>query len=885
MRTRWRSTLARVRAFVRTRAFDRDFQEELDSHLAMLTEDNVRRGMTPDAARRAALVRLGNPAALGARHRDIRGLPGLDTAIGDVRFALRLLRKDRWFAAAAIVTLALGIGVNATGFTVVDAAFLRGLPFKDAARLYVLWWQPRAGRRMPVSYPEFLDWRARTRTFEGLGAYRSATMNLSDHRAQPQEVRGAWVTANSFDLIAERPILGRGFAAGDDRKGAAPVAIIGAGLWNARYGGDTGVIGSPIALDGQTATIVGVMPADLKFPDNTDVWLPLVPTGPQARRDARVLRAFGLLRRGEDRRSAQAEMNAVAQGIFAAYPGASDGLTGIRLETFTEAFVGGAARTMFLAVLGAVWLVLLIACANVANLLLSRSIHRRHEIAVRIALGASRRRVVGQLLIESAVLGVAGGLLGLAVTVWGIHAFAAAIDDPGKPFWLSFTVDYTVFGYVAAVCLAAAVLSGLAPALHVSSTGSGDVLKEGARGATEGVRTRWLSGAMIVAELSLSVVLLVGAGLMLRSFLNVAGRDPGVPTDGLTMMHVQLLGERYATAEARRAFYDRLDSRLVATSGVESAALTTGVPPFDGGERRLALDRSTADAPRPFVSTVTIGARYFQLLNRGLLRGRTLSAADRAAGPAVAVINQRLATRFFAGADPIGRRIQLIPSGGEPGAHAAPWYTIIGISPTIRQGSLEDRDPNPVVYLSYRQDPPARMTILVRSRMAPVAVLSEVRREVQAIDRDQPLTTIQTFDQMMASSRWPYRLSSGVFGLLGVIALVLSAVGLYGVMAYSVAQRTREIGVRVALGATWRQIRWLVLRRGALQLAAGLAIGAIAALGASRILGRMLVGVGPADPITYAAIAILLVIVSAAACFVPARRATRVDPLTAIRDA
>ena len=532
----------------------------------------------------------------------------------DLRFTFRLLLKERWFSAAAIVALALGIGVNAVGFTLVHAAFLRGLPFDHADQLFVLTWQSRAGRRN-VSHAEFRDWREQNRSFEGLAAFRSDSMNVSDSRALPEQARGTRMSANAFELLRQAPLLGRGFTNGDDQIGAEPVAVISYTFWRNRYGADPGVVGTAIRVDGQPATLVGVMPAGMRFPDNTEVWLPAIPVAGE-RRDRRSLNVFGRLRSNLARVEAQTEMNGIAERLTAAYPDINKGLIGIRVETFTERYVGGAAKTMFLVIMGAVGFVLLIACANVANLLLSRSANRAREVAVRAALGATRWRIVRQLLVESLALAFIGGSLGLLLANFGVQAFDAAVSDPGKPYWIDFRVDYVVFGYVAGICGLTAILFGLAPALHVSKTNNNEVLKEGGRGTTGNRRARWLSGTMVVTELALTVVLLAGAGLMLRSFMNLERLDAGFSIEHLLTMRLQLPEAKYGNADERRAFYEQLEPRLAAIAGVDAVAVTTTVPPLRAGERVFEIDGRPPAQPNNELeaAAVTISPRFFEVV-------------------------------------------------------------------------------------------------------------------------------------------------------------------------------------------------------------------------------------------------------------------------------
>ncbi len=806
----------------------------------------------------------------------------------DLRFALHLIVKERWYSAVAVVTLALGIGMNATVFTLVNAVLFKGLPFKDSHNLYMISSLRQSGRGGGVSFADLQDWRAQTKTFEGLGGFAPDGMNLSDDRTAPQQVRSARVTANTFALLGQPPVLGRDFAAGDDQKGAENVAILSYRLWNSRYGGDRGILGRSVRLDGRPTTIIGVMPDGMLFPSDTEVWTPAVPTAEQESRGSRGLDVFGRLRPDSTREAAQAEFSGIAGRLAAAYPDTNKDFTIAEVQTFSERFNGGPIRVVFLAMMGAVAFVLLIACANVANLLLSRSVHRSREIAVRIALGATRWRVVRQLLVESLVLGFLGGALGLGLAVVGVRLFDRAVANTGKPYWIVFTFDPIVFGFLALVCVLTGVLFGLAPALQVTRTNVHDVLKEGGRGNAGGVRARWLSGTMVVLELALTLVLLVGAGLMIRSFLKLYTLDLGIRTEHLMTMRMELPSLKYPTPETRRVFYDRLKPRLAALPGNEAVAFTTSVPPFGSWRRPMEVEgrpvRKT-DEEAPEVAFVTISPEFFDTVGVQLRRGRNFSESDGAPGLETAIINDRLASQFFAGEDPIGRRIKFTVTTG-PGENARPpevWRTIVGICPSLRHSNSREPLPPPAVYVPSRQDAPGGMTLLVRSRLDAGAVMSAVRREVQVVDQDQPVYEIKTMAEVLAQSTWPYRVFGSVFALFAAIALLMSAVGLYAVMAYSVTQRTPEIGVRMAMGAEGRQVSWLILKRGLVQLGLGLGLGLLAAVGLSRVLRTLLVQITPTDPPTFVAITVVLASVAIAACLVPARRATRVDPLVALR--
>jgi predicted permease len=819
----------------------------------------------------------------------VRGLPAAEAVVQDLRFALRLLAKDRWYSATAIAVLALGIGANAAGFSILNATLLRGLPYEDSDSLHVVSWLQRSGRRSNVSYADLQDWRATSRSFSGLAAYRTGAVNISGDRALPEPITGTWLTANAFSVLGQRPILGRDLAADDERPGADLVVLIGYDLWQNRYAGDASVLGTLVRVNGRPATIVGVMADGMKFPEDTDVWLALRPSDAEKQRSARALRVFGRLSEGIEHRQAQTELHGIAQQIIGAYPEATRDLVGVRVETFTDRFIGGAGRTMFLTVMGAVVLVLLIACANVANLLLSRSTARGREIAIRLAIGATRGRVVRQLLLESLLLSVIGGGIGLLLAAAGVRLFGIAMLESGLPYWVVFDVDYVVFAYVAAICIVTVLLFGLAPALYVSNSRgrrSNDVLKEGARGSTGSHRIRRFGTAMVLTELTLTTTLLIGAGLMGRSFITLYSADLGIRTDDAMTMRLRLPDPKYASPDARRAFFDRLEARLEAIPGVQATAVTNGVPPHDGGERLLETDAGapTSDWQPVHVGTVTITARFFETLAVTLLRGRPFQSTDGAPGSETVIINERLAARFFPGEDPIGRRLRFVTRDAAAAQPADVWRTIVGIVPSIKHGSPQDGYENAVVYIPYRQETPAAASLLVRSSLSSESLMATVRREVQAIDPDQPVWSIQTLSQVLAETRWWWRTWGAMFGVIAAIALVLSAVGLYAVIAYSVAQRTQEIGVRMAVGAPRGAVCWMVLRRALAQLAIGLTLGLAGAIILSDLLwGGGMIVISPWDSVTHATITILLAVVSIAASLVPARRATRIDPVIALR--
>jgi predicted permease len=794
-----------------------------------------------------------------------------------------LIARDKWFSAAAVAVIALGIGANTVGFTIVNAAFFRGFGFDRADQLHIISWRPDRGRRIPSSYADLGDWRSQSQSFSAMGAYQFEALNIGDDHAPPQQTQGSHVTANLFDILREPPALGRGFVAGDDERGAAPVALIGHELWTNRYGRDPNVIGRIIRVSGSAATIIGVMREGMKFPDDSELWVPLIPTDGQLARDARRLGVVGRLKEGVSERQAEAEIDGIARRIIAAYPEQTKGVIGGQVETLIERFMGGMARPMFITVMGAVTFVLLIACANVANLLLSRSIYRAREMAIRCSLGATRWRIVRQLLAESLALSFLGGVIGLGLAVIGVDAWADALRLAQAPYWLQFVIDYRVLAYVAGICVLTGVVFGIAPALHVSRD-SHEALKDGGRGHTGSRSARRFGSGLVVAELALTVILLCGAGLMVRSFVALYTLAPGFDLDGLVRMRMQLPPAKYPTAESRARFFEQLQPRLAAIPGVIESAITTTAPPLTDAEWRVEIDGRPPidDERRPFVATVSVTPTYFDVLGVGITRGRALTPADGAPGSEHVVISDTMAERHFPGEDPIGRRIRFVPREDEH-EPPQPWRTIVGVSAPFLQGDTTEAFRSSVVFLPHRQNTPRTSSILVRSPLPPAQVLSAVQKAVQGIDSDQPVLAVQTLADVVENEHLFHSIFSTVFGLLAAIGLTLSAVGVYGVMAYAVTQRTQEIGVRMAIGAGRAQVSWIFLKRCLWQLALGLAIGLPGALALGQLISFNLVEIEPNDPVTMTAITVALVVVALASCLIPVRKAARVDPVIALR--
>ena len=812
----------------------------------------------------------------------------------DIRFAARLLLKDKWFSLVAAIALALGIGVNATVFTFVNAVLIRGLPIADPDRTLAVDSYDRVRNRgMGVSYLDYRDWKENTRTFETFGAYNGSVANVSDEGQPPERFNGSHISANGLAILGTTPVIGRNFVPDDDRRGAAAVVIIGHGMYQNRYGSNPSVIGRTIRVNDNPATVIGVMPEGFKFPFNTDLWMPLsqIPNLETQKRNSRQLQTFGHLAPGVTRAQAQSELVNISKKLESENPDTNKDIQA-RVQTFNESQNGGPIRTVFLSLMGAVAFVLLIACANVANLLLSRATNRAREISVRVALGASRWRVIRQLLIESILLALISGIGGLGIAAIGIRLFDRATQDVGRPYWIQFTMDGTVFGFFALVCLGTGIIFGLAPALHVSKTDVNEVLKEGGRSGAAGARASRWTGALMIAELTLTVVLLAGAGFMMRNFVTLYSLDLGIDTSKLLTMALALPERKYPAIEQRLAFYERLEERLRSNPKIEAVTITSN-PPMQGGFlRKLTIDGKPLDQGQqaPNVTMLTIDPRYFKTVGLSLQRGRDLTDEDGMTGRESAIVNQRFAALHFPNEDPIGRRITLAidlqggaaPQGGVPLSLTA---TIVGIVPNLRQRDFQLPDPDPIAYLPFRTDPRGFMNLLVRSAGDPNLMTPILREEVRAIDPDLPLFGIRTMDASLEQARWPFRIFGSMFTIFALIALTLSAVGLYAVTAYAVSQRTQEIGLRMALGAQGNQVAWLFLRRSFVQLAIGLTIGVAGALGVGALFSstNLLVQSSGRDPITIGGITLLLALVATAASILPARRATRLDPMLALR--
>ena len=809
------------------------------------------------------------------------------TLWSDVTHGCRLLLKERGFTFAAVVTLSLGIAVNMVVFTLINGALLRDMPFDEPDRIVELRvfhrdrpQQPTAG----ASYLDVQDWRAAVTTFDGLGAADEQTMNVSDESHPAERFQGAFVSANAFALVGVPPILGRHFRTGDDRVGATPVAMLGHDMWRSRYGADPGIVGRTIRVNGVPSVVIGVMPDGFGFPVTAEMWQPLAMLSAEERddRNGRFLSAFGRLRPGVTIDQASADLGRVMTALAARHP-QTNRQTEPRITSFRIG-VGGPIVALFAALFAAVGFVLLIACANVANLLLARAASRTREVTVRMSMGASRWRIVRQLLVESLLLASIAGVCGLGLSVFGIRLFWANAADSHPPYWLRFPFDFRVFLYMAAVCLGTSILFGLLPALQTARTNLVEVLNEAGRAATGGRRRRRWSGALIVGQIALTLVLLSGAMAVVQNVVSLSRVEAGVDTSRLLRLRIDLPSSTYGTPEQRIALYRRLEERLAARG--RSQLALANVPPLAGGRvREIEVSGGSAGRAAGRATQVTIGAHYFETIGARPVRGREFVAGEGEPGRGAAIVNERFAASFLQGTSAIGQRIRISdPVAPDDSRRPGEWMTIVGVAQNVRQRPGQSLEFDPVVYVPYASDVVWNMNVLVRTDGDLAAAAAALRADVAAIDPDLPLFDVRTVDDLLYFQRWAQRVFGSMFGLFAALALLMAAVGLYAVTAYGVSQRTRELGVRLALGASAGHVAWLVARRTSALVLIGLALGAFGTVGVSGLLPAILSASRAGEPAFLAVVISLVIVVATLAGLVPARRAVRVDPVVALRN-
>jgi putative ABC transport system permease protein len=795
----------------------------------------------------------------------------------DLRFALRMILSHRLFSAAVVVTLALGIGLNTMVFTLVNAVLFKPVPVPGGAQLVSIRssnLKQNDNNTMRVSYPDFRDYRAQNSSMAALEAATDEEGTLSETGIPPQAYQMEHVSSRFLEMLHMQPILGRGFLPGDDKPGAAPVVILGYGIWKERYASSPSVLGRQVRINEKPATIVGVMPKGFKFPTNIDMWVPLVPTADLEKRENRPLGLFGMLKPDVGTVQASVDMNRIARRLAAQYPEDKD--VGVTVETFHERYNGGGIRMVFLLMMAAVGFVLLIACANVANMMLSRALLRQREMSIRSALGASRWRVARQLLIESVMLSTLGGVLGLVLAWLGVHWFDLSTQNVGKPYWIEFTMNYTVFGYFAGLCIFSGLLFGTAPALRFSRVDVNEVLKDGARSAGR-LRGGKLASLLVVFQFALTLVLLTGAGVFVHSLLQSLAANQAVPVEQITTARIDVPEEHYKDADARQRFYDQLLPRLKALPGVTHVALTSNLPGLGAASRDIEIEHSTVNDPahRPAVSFVVQVPGYLDAINLPILLGRDFNELDGTANHKAAILTRQCAEHFWPGRSAIGKRFRFYDEKNKPGD----WITVVGVSANIVQ-ELNEKSPNPLMFIPLRQEGWNGLALLIRSSDNPIAA---VRAAVQNLDQDLPLRDVYRLPQAIQHQQWYLHLFSKIFSGFALIALLMAAVGIYAVLAQATNSRTQEIGVRMALGANARNIVALVMRRGLWQIVAGLGLGLTAAWPAARLMASLPIGVSPSDPLVFLIVASLLAIVGVLACWIPAHRAAALDPVKAIR--
>ncbi len=863
--------LSRLLDLVLRRKREDRLSEEMQAHLDMLADEHVARGMSPDAAGLAARKSFGGVDQIKERYRDQRGLPLVNGLIQDTRYSLRLIARDRWFATAIVAALALGIASSGTIVSILYGMNFRGLPFEDADALVGISAEPTRTQGQRIPFGVFESWQSTSQAFVALAAEVDAVINLGDDASATDRFAGTYVSHTAFRLLRVRPILGRDFDPADDRAGAAPVAMIGHRIWTERYGSDPSILGRTVRTNGMPATVIGIMPEGFTYPVDQQVWLPIagLPHLDGSAAAQRPVRIVGRLAESVSPEQARAQLSALLS--TQAVPEATR-TRPTRVRPLNEVYVGRTTAPAPMMMLTAVLIVLLIACSHATSLMLARSAARTREMSMRAALGASRFRIVRQLLVESVLLALIAGLIGGALAWLGARAFATATIGFGMPYWIRFTFDLRLVFCIAALSTGAGIAFGLLPALHLSHTNLSAVLNQGGRSGMAGKHAGRMTTVLLAGELALTVILLASAGALVQSADGVYRSDQVLDLARLWEFRVALPDPQYALAERRVAFYRALDERLAGAPGLESATLANS-PPFNASESRDVILDNT---PKGTVRLVAIGDRYFETLGLKLVRGAALDNAATAGGATTALVNERFAERYFPGVDPIGREVWL---GAQADGASPDSFTIVGIAPPLRQqvGSGQ----TPVIYVPHASQPGRSASLIVRGR--PELFADALRQEVRRLDPDLPLFNLQSLERVSGGSRFVPRMMSLVFSIVAVIATLLSALGLYSITAYAAAQRTQEVGVRMALGARRSQIGWLFLRGALIPVGIGLALGVAGAVASGVLLQGLLVDVSASNPVALVGVSALLVAVSLAATLLPARRASQLDPVVALR--
>jgi putative ABC transport system permease protein len=809
----------------------------------------------------------------------------MGTLLQDLRYGVRMLRKKPGFTVAAILALALGIGANTAIFSVVYTVLLSPLPYKDAKQLVWIWeTNPGSGiKTEPASLPNYNDWKNQGQSFEGVAAFTGSSLTLTtSDGGEPERIPTTYTTANFFEVLGTMPQLGRAFVEEENEIGKHRVVLLGHSLWQRRFGANPQIVGQTITLSGNQYTVLGIMPAGFKnpTPDQSrpaQMWAPLPVKLDPALRRSDFLSVVARLKPNVTPEQAQAEMNTITSRLEQQYPDSNKGWS-TRLLPLHERMIGDV-RTALWLLMGVVGFLLLIACANVANLLLARSAARQQEIAIRRALGADRWRLVRQFLTESVLLALCGGILGSLLAMWGVEVLVA-ISPQNIPRLNEISLNWQVLSFTFFISLATGVVFGLLPALHATNPNLTESLKEGGRSSTEGLRGSRLRNSLVVSEIAIALVMLIGAGLMIKSFVRLQKVDPGFHPERILTLDIGLPSAKYKEDAQVVGFYNQFMTRVAAQRGVESVAAVSSLPLSGGGD---VISFEVEGRPIAPVAGQAVDSEYriitpgyFATMGIPLVKGEAITERHTADAPAVIVINETFAKRFFPNEDPIGKRLNL----GNP--QTAPWRAIIGVVKDVRHEGL-DTEPYPQMYSPVAQFPRRAMTMVARTNTDPMALVPSVRSELSAIDRDQPLYNVRTMEQVLAASIARQRFNMLLIAIFASVGLVLAAVGIYGVISYSVTQRTHEIGIRMALGAQTRDILRMVVGQGMLLVVFGVGIGLGAAFLLTRLMSSLLYGVTATDPLTFIGLSVLLAVIALLACLIPARKATRVDPMIALR--
>ena len=896
-----------------------DLSQEIREHVEERIDELVASGMSRDEATYAARREFGNATLIEERGREVWQWPSLESFFADIRYALRMLRKNPGFTVVAVITLALGIGANTAIFSVVNAVVLRPLPYAHSDRLVWIAESIPALKSEAATGGDYVDWKDQNHTLdriaaydatyrgslsEGAGGAGSADFNLTGS-GTPARVHSAFISASFFATLGVEPQLGRAFTENEDQPSGPHVVVLMHSFWQQYFGSDAQALGQTVNLDAARYTVIGVMPPSFRFPGDSgaQILLPLAlnPASERLRIAQRQVRIIGRLKPGVSLAAARADLDEIRRraqpsggpvraeegggrgrrrAMPALGPGGPPPASELKVVPLAE-HLAGSLRPAMLTLLGAVGLVLLIACANVANLMLTRASSRTREVAVRSVLGAGRWRLVRQLLVESVTLAVAGGMAGLLLAAWGVDVIARLIPAGAGGGILAVAapkVDGTVLLFALAASIFTGILFGLAPAVAVTRSDLAEGLKEGAQAVSPGGRRGWLRGALAVSELSLALVLLIGAGLLIKSFYRVLQVNPGFAPERVLTMDLSLTDTRYPAPQQKSEFFSQVLGRVESLPGVRSAALADSLPlsPYQAflmmSPNRLLPRAARSSSTMVMVSRLTVSPGYFYTLGIPVLQGRTFTDHDDEQAPKVAVVNEAVARRFWPTEDPIGKQLPLFRDS----------VTVVGVVGNTRHEGLS-QETEAEFYVPYLQSPGNSMQLAVRTAAEPDSIVSAVRAQVRDVDPDQPLYHVATLQQVLSESLAPRRFDMLLLGIFAGIALALATVGIYGVMAFSVTQRTHEIGIRMALGAERRNVLRLVVRQGLRLTLFGVVLGVAGAWALTSFLSTFLFGVAARDPATFVLVSLALVAVSILACYIPARRATRVDPMVALR--